>query len=471
MQQCIKRVGHLAPARPALAAVQAAAALLRPARARDSPVCWLALGPFTDHRALVSSNLQLATELREPMTGGGAAAAGPDEAAGLLQGSGGSGSGAASARRRRTAPPPPSAARQGLRLGLSTAQYVCCSLVSTTLFYRELYRLQNFPQFSNQINTTGTTVTMGLLALVLVAQPCSPTEGVGGWLCALGLDSLHFGDSIGAVLSGRLFAPWMLALFGFLNSLGNLLQLMAIDGLGPRYSTLTTLINQCTIPFTMLLSRLLLRNRYSALQLLGAAVVISGVGVAVSPSLRQQATMSSSASGTTDEKQESASTVAAWIAVFVVSCIPQSLLNVLIEQSLPLPPTSVELAYTSGATPDGSPQPQLRDVILRTVRHPESCAPLETQTSTAAAHGFDRLSDAAAVVSLAVCVCVAGCVGLADEPGVRAVQRCGWHRGIALAARRACPVVGRLSVRTTSEQEQESRRPPGPFSPVLLLSL
>ena len=172
-----------------------------------------------------------------------------------------------------------------------------------------------------------------------------------------GLDSLHFGEGLRAVFGGRLFAGWMLLLLGFLNSLGNLLQLMAIDGLGSRYSTLTTLINQCTIPFTMLLSRLLLRNRYSGLQLLGAAVVICGVVVAVWPSLVREET--ASGSGAEHERTPAA---AAWIVVFVVSCIPQSLLNVLIEQSLPLPPQSLELAYTS---PQG--EPLLRDVLLRTV--------------------------------------------------------------------------------------------------------
>jgi hypothetical protein len=289
--------------------------------------------------------------------GRAALATAEEESSGLLSGNAAA---ASYSRRRRAAtpPPPPSAASNGLRLALATVQYVCCSLVSTTLFYRELYRLQSFPQFSNQLNTTGTTVTMGVLALVLVAQPCSTTEGVGGWLCALGLDSLQFGEGLRGVLGGRLFAAWMLVLLGLLNSLGNLLQLMAIDGLGSRYSTLTTLINQCTIPFTMLLSRLLLRNRYTGPQLFGAAIVICGVAVAVWPSLAREETTDASDTGA---ERESAPAVVAWIMVFVVSCIPQSLLNVLIEQSLPLPPQSLELAYTS---PQGA---QLRDVLLRTV--------------------------------------------------------------------------------------------------------
>lgn len=144
----------------------------------------------------------------------------------------------AGAGQRRGGPQSPHASAAGLKLGLSTAQYVVCALVSTTLFYRELYRLQSYPQFSNQLNSLGTVVTMGMLTLVLVAQPCSTTEGLGGWLCALGLDRLHFGGDAKVALGGALFTPWMLLLLGLLNALGNMLQLMAIDGLGSRYSTL-----------------------------------------------------------------------------------------------------------------------------------------------------------------------------------------------------------------------------------------
>ena len=174
------------------------------------------------------------TELLEPMVGGGV---GDRESAGLLRSAHGGGGGGGGGSRAAPGAAPPAAA-SGLTLGLSTAQYICCSLVATTLFYRELYRLQSFPQFSNQLNTTGTVVTMGLAALLLVAQPCSATEGIGGWVCSLGLDRLHFGDMAKAALGGTLFKLWMLLLLGFLNALGNMLQLMAIDGLGSRYSTL-----------------------------------------------------------------------------------------------------------------------------------------------------------------------------------------------------------------------------------------
>jgi drug/metabolite transporter (DMT)-like permease len=252
----------------------------------------------------------------------------------------------------RAAAPPAQQKAGGARLAISTLQYVCCSLVSTTLFYRELYRLQRYPQFSNQLNTSGTVVTMGALSLLLLAPCCSTAEGAGG---------SSSGASSMAALGGKLFSAWLLLLLGLLNAAGNLLQLMAIDGLGARYSTLTTLLNQCTIPFTMLLSRLLLRNIYSTLQLLGAAVVIAGVAVAVSPSLSPD-----SGDGSGAAAGPSSGAVAGWIVVFVVSCFPQSLLTVLIEQWLPLPTPSVELAFSSGgARPGGASG--LREVLLRTV--------------------------------------------------------------------------------------------------------
>ena len=121
----------------------------------------------------------------------------------------------------------------------------------------------------------------------------------------------------------------------------------------------------------MALSRVLLRNRYSPLQLLGAAVVIGGVAVAVSPSLSPTAN-----DPDPGDPSDTPVAVTGWIAVFVFSCIPQSLLNVLIERSLPLPQDSalqLELAYSSSVSSGGGGgrrpwgQPQLRDVVLRTV--------------------------------------------------------------------------------------------------------
>ena len=235
---------------------------------------------------------------------------------------------------------------------LASAQYVVCNLISTTLFYRELYRLTDYPQFSNMLNTAGSVVTMGVLTLLLMAQPCSTTEGVGGWCCALGLDSLQWGEGVAAALRGRLFSLRVLALLGLLSALANMLQLMAIDSLGSRYSTLTTLINQSTIPFTMILSRLMLGARYSAAQVGGAAVVIAGVAVAVSPSLGAPAAGDATAPGL--------GRVVAWMAVFVVSCVPQSLVEVVIEEFLPLPDPAQH-----GVQATTVQSPRLRDVLLR----------------------------------------------------------------------------------------------------------
>ena len=116
---------------------------------------------------------------------------------------------------------------------------------------------------------------------------------------------------------------------------------MSIDALGPKFSTLTNILNQSTIPFTMLLSRLMLRTTYTGTELLGAAVVVAGVAVSVAPGLdanssHQPGGGSASASagplGATEGATVSAS--ALWVAVYVLSCLPLALLNV--SQAFPL---------------------------------------------------------------------------------------------------------------------------------------
>ena len=163
----------------------------------------------------------------------------------------------------------------------------------------------------------------------------------------------------------------------------------------------------------MVLSRLLLRNRYSPLQLLGAAVVIGGVTVAVSPSLSPAAN-----DPHPDDPSATPVAVTAWIGVFVFSCIPQSLLNVLIERSLPLPQDSalqLELAYSSSVASGGGGgrrpwgQPLLRDVVLRTVGTFVRLRSL----------GRSLLFDA--FFGLISANCANSSAGLADEPCLHAV--------------------------------------------------
>lgn len=254
--------------------------------------------------------------------------------------------------------------RRGMRLLLATGQYVAISIVATTLFYRELYALQDYPQFSNMVNTVGTTITMGILALLLLVIPCC-ASGAGGaaagpgggstWLdapgaigqfcCSLGLDGCSAEDCPVArgSLRGQLFTARLQVLLGALNALGNTLQLMAIDGLGSRYSTITTLLGQCTIPATIVLSRIVLSSRYTAAQLLGAATVVAGVAVAVVPALvhgHEGSASSDDAAAATSDAPPSALALGVWLAIFVVSCVPLALVNVLVERHLRIPSDS-----------------------------------------------------------------------------------------------------------------------------------
>eukprot|EP01047_Picozoa_sp_COSAG01_P050947 COSAG01_NODE_5200_length_4415_cov_3.887396_7_plen_436_part_00 len=228
---------------------------------------------------------------------------------------------------------------------LATAQYVVTSLVATTFFYRELYQLQNFPQFTNQLNTLGTTITMGTAALAVFGGVCSPGDGLGMWCCSLGLDGLQLdGEWSRPVFRGKLFTLRLQLLFGMLNAAGNLLQLMAIDAMGPHYSTLSTILNQASIPFSMALSKLLVGRRYCRTQLLGATVVIAGVAVSVAPQLIGGGGGSSSGAG----GGGGGVALALWVAVYVFSCLPLALLNVLVEQHLPPPPPLPPLPPIAG---------------------------------------------------------------------------------------------------------------------------
>ena len=175
-----------------------------------------------------------------------------------------------------------------------------------------------YPQFANQLNPAGTAVTMGCLAVCLM--PCCSWHLLWGGWSPPGVFKPRrdprrepaMDGGVAVALGGVLFSAKLQLLLGLLNTLVNLLQLMAIgnhshmpllprslliiivyhagavhpgvhqrpcchqlpcaaatyrppcaDGLGPRYSTLTTLLNQSTIPWTMLISAGLLRLRYS----------------------------------------------------------------------------------------------------------------------------------------------------------------------------------------------------------------
>ena len=214
----------------------------------------------------------------------------------------------------------------------AVALYGTVSLAATTLFYKELYVFSAFPYFINNLNTGLTALVAAALAAALTCLLPAPPHGV----------------STMTALRGPLGRPRLLTTLGLLNSAQNTLQIAAINALGPRYAAATTLVGQSVIPFTLLLS-CRGRRRHHPLQLLGAALVMGGVAVVVGPKLRPDDDEAQGSSGHRggdggggggggggvgddgDDGGGAGGAAAAWLAVYVISCLPQALLNVLVE--------------------------------------------------------------------------------------------------------------------------------------------
>jgi uncharacterized membrane protein YgcG len=216
----------------------------------------------------------------------------------------------------------------------AVAFYGTVSLAATTLFYKELYVFSAFPYFINNLNTGLTATIAAALAAALTCMLPAPPQGV----------------STRTALSGALGRPRLLVTLGLLNSAQNTTQIAAINALGPRYAAATTLVGQSVIPFTLLLScmrRRHRRRRHHPLQLLGAALVIGGVAVVVAPKLRPDGGEAQGGSGGSGGDADgegddvgggggaggAGGAAAAWLAVYVLSCLPQALLNVLVEEA------------------------------------------------------------------------------------------------------------------------------------------
>ena len=227
----------------------------------------------------------------------------------------------------------------------AVAFYGTVSLAATTLFYKELYVFSAFPYFINNLNTGLTATIAAALAAALTCLLPAPPHGVSTW----------------TALSGALGRPRLLATLGLLNSAQNTTQVASINALGSRYAAATTLVGQSVIPFTLLLScvrRHHRRRRHHPLQLLGAALVMGGVAVVVGPKLRHGGGVGGAGGA-----------AAAWLAVYVLSCLPQALLNVLVEEAFgdaSLRGTGAGGRHCSGGMQDsmqGSLQDSLQDSL------------------------------------------------------------------------------------------------------------
>ena len=181
---------------------------------------------------------------------------------------------------------------------------VLISILSTCLYLRFLWALNDFPALATQ---------MGALMQVIVSAAL---------VCLL--------DAAGLTSARQPITVWRWLELGCWFSLMNTLEIAAVDVLGSSNGSLTCLLQQAVIPLTLFLSTLLLNRRYAILHWLAASVVIGGIAATYAPM-----------SGDTHVPL-------GWAMLYVGSRVPQSLANVRSEQLLTAAPPPPDAAARDG---------------------------------------------------------------------------------------------------------------------------
>ena len=172
------------------------------------------------------------------------------------------------------------------------AANVVISVVSTLLYYRELYALKTSPLFATQLNGAMQAAICGILLLALDCSGVAPRK------------------SQPPVAMRR----WLELAFWF--ALQNTLEIASIDGLGPAAGSLAAVLQQAVVPTTLLVSIVLVGRRYSVLHWASALVVVAGVAT----SFTAGASIPKIPWG--------------WAATLVASRLPQAIANVRTEAAL-----------------------------------------------------------------------------------------------------------------------------------------
>ncbi|CAE7218194.1 crtp2, partial [Symbiodinium pilosum] len=160
------------------------------------------------------------------------------------------------------------------------------SIVSTCLYYSELHRLHDFPFFAAQLNAAIGVLLSGCLLTVLPKDSRASQRGIRSWL-------------------------WLAALLSIQNSM----EIVSIPRVGN--DDLPPILQQAVVPLSLVMSTIMLDASYTSAQLLGSAAVVTGVLVGFLPSLF-----------TSDRLQQIRMV---WVAVFLLSRLPQAVANVVAE--------------------------------------------------------------------------------------------------------------------------------------------
>lgn len=179
------------------------------------------------------------------------------------------------------------------RVALACAANVLISVVSTCLYYNELYALVQQPNFATQLGAAMQATFCGVVLLVL---------DISGLASRRDSPRIHT-------------CRW--AELAVLFSLGNTLEIASIDGIGSAAGSLTTVLAQVAIPISLVASAVLLRKRYRATHFVAAAVVCGGIAASYAPTVSSPQRLP-----------------AAWVLCYCASRVPMVLANVRSEQLL-----------------------------------------------------------------------------------------------------------------------------------------
>mmetsp|Transcript_27623 Transcript_27623/g.95055 ORF Transcript_27623/g.95055 Transcript_27623/m.95055 type:complete len:513 (+) Transcript_27623:280-1818(+) len=125
------------------------------------------------------------------------------------------------------------------------------------------------------------------------------------------------------------------AVMGLLDSIASAMQILAVSYI--TNPSTVVLLSQSAIPISMVVSRLFFEHvRYDAWQCGGAAVVLVGIGVVLSPPADAKHPATSSSGGDS----------AIWAAVCILACIPMCLSSVYKEKALG--DHDVDVVYLNG---------------------------------------------------------------------------------------------------------------------------
>ncbi|OLP89125.1 Crt-like 3 [Symbiodinium microadriaticum] len=181
---------------------------------------------------------------------------------------------------------PTQTASPGVAIAGICAANCVVSIVSTCLYYSELHHLHDFPFFAAQLNAAIGALLSGCLLTVMPKDSRASSCHLTYWF------------RLAALLSAQ-----------------NSLEIVSIPRVGN--DDLPPILQQAVVPLSLMLSTAMLRKSYGTVQLMGSAAVVAGVLIGFLPSLF------------TSDRLGQIRLV--WVAVFLVSRLPQAAANVVAE--------------------------------------------------------------------------------------------------------------------------------------------